>query len=240
MIRKLTTSFVLLISTALTVHSQNKEEATMRPAQWLGIWDYKNSIQSFNMDSMGYGDLPTSVEYRGIPVEAVKWEDKAGKHIVLLTQTGPFREKQVEEVINEKAELYAYQFTYSDSSKTWLKQWKVYDFVECFGVDMYIGFYSRSMTITDIDKDGIAEVTILYTSSCRGDVSPATKKLIMYEGVDKYAIRGETVICNATDLNQKKGDSDTADQKLKDKKEFYDFAMKRWNAFLCDEFKQYR
>ena len=42
----------------------------------------------------------------------------------------------------------------------------------------------------DLDADGVAEVTFQYTLQCTSDLSPATRKLILREGKDKYAIRG--------------------------------------------------
>jgi hypothetical protein len=32
----------------------------------------------------------------------------------------------------------------------------------------------------------------MYKNSCHGDVSPVPTKIIMYEGIKKYALRGES------------------------------------------------
>ena len=51
-------------------------------------------------------------------------------------------------------------------------------------------FINNSLTITDLDDDGIAESTFLYKLSCRSDVSPSILKLMMHENDNKYALRG--------------------------------------------------
>ena len=37
----------------------------------------------------------------------------------------------------------------------------------------------------------------MYRTTCRGDVSPSTQKIIMYEGARKYAARGTTRVVMA-------------------------------------------
>ncbi len=237
--------FSLIISIFLVqnLYSQtpfiDEKEKVMQPVLWLGIWDAENS-QSFKIDSIGFGELPQEIEYRGVPVEIVRWRDTLGSNILLLTQTGAFNNKnssgEISEVINDKAEINAFHFI--NSGNGFKRQWKLYDFIECDGVDMYAGFLPHSLTITDIDNDGVAEVTFLYKLVCRGDASPAEQKLIMYEGSDKYALRGETRICLG-ELNEYYGGSFKADEKLLNKSDFYNFAKKRWELFKCDDWKSF-
>ena len=55
-------------------------------------------------------------------------------------------------------------------------------------------FHDAARTITDLDGDGIAEVTFAYELSCRSDVSPGTYKLLVLENGRKYILRGETTV----------------------------------------------
>ncbi len=215
---------------------RDKEES-MKSTLWLSISDFKNS--TLKLDSIGFGEIPKEIEYRGIVVEALKWADSSGTNILLLTQTGGFNFKDTTGEINAKAEINAYLFTKKKSEKTYSRLWKLYDLVVCFGVDMYAGFYQRGLTITDIDKDGFAEITFIYKLSCRGDVSPATQKLILYEKTDKYAMRGETLIrAGNPKINNK--NNFTPDDKLKTKTDFFEFAKKRWATIGEDDYKQFR
>jgi len=54
--------------------------------------------------------------------------------------------------------------------------------------------------VTDLNKDGKAEVWVMYKVSCQGDVSPIPMKIIMYQDNKKFALRGTTrVKVSATD-----------------------------------------
>jgi hypothetical protein len=55
-------------------------------------------------------------------------------------------------------------------------------------------FHDAARTVTDLDGDGIAEVTFAYELACRSDVSPGTYKLLLLENGKKYILRGETVV----------------------------------------------
>lgn len=51
--------------------------------------------------------------------------------------------------------------------------------------------------MTDINNNGIVEVSVPYYLGCRGDVSYDEMKVVMYEGQQKFAVRGNSAICNA-------------------------------------------
>lgn len=214
-----------------------EKEESMQSTLWLSISDYKNS--TVKIDSIGFGDIPKEIDYRGIIVEALKWTDSLGTNILLLTQTGGFTFKDTTGEVNARAELNAYLFTKKKSEKTFSRHWKLYDFIVCYGVDYYAGYYQHSLSITDLDKDGFAEITFIYKLSCRGDTSPATQKLIMYEKNEKYAMRGETLI-RAGDPKISSKNNFTPEVKLKNKQDFFEFAKKRWETIGEDDYKQFR
>lgn len=56
--------------------------------------------------------------------------------------------------------------------------------------DITCAFIENSTTITDLDKDGFAEVKLQYSLACRSDVSPATMKIMIYENGEKYSLSG--------------------------------------------------
>lgn len=234
--------FALIIICVPIIHygqqtTLREKEESMQSSLWLSISDFKNS--TIKIDSIGFWDIPKEIEYRGIIVEALKWTDSLGINILLLTQTGAFNFKDSIGEINAKAEINAYLFVKKNSEKTYNRLWKLYDFVICFGVDMYAGFYQHSLTITDLDKDGFAETTFIYKLSCRGDVSPATQKLIMYEKTDKYAMRGETLI-RGGDPKINSTNNFKTEPKLKTKIDFFEFTKTRWSTIWEDDYKQFR
>lgn len=133
--------------------------------------------------------LPKQIDYSGHITNAVTWKDGLGVNFVLTTETGAYksRDKDGEEVKN--AELYAYHFVSKGDSTKLL--WRVYDYSKDCSFDVSVAFIKNAFKITDLDKDGTAEVWVMYENQCTSDVSPAPTKIVMYEGNNKYAVRGE-------------------------------------------------
>lgn len=141
--------------------------------------------QSSGIKNIEYGISKLSrsfIDYEGTIVGMAKWDDNMGSNVLLVTETemkgGEFRHK----------ELYGYHYiTANDEYKL---IWKINDFVKDCPVDLTLSYIDKSISITDLDNNGIAESSFLYRMSCKGDVSPDDMKLIMHEGETKYAIRG--------------------------------------------------
>jgi hypothetical protein len=53
-------------------------------------------------------------------------------------------------------------------------------------------FLSGSVTVTNADEDAQGELTFGYVTRCAGDISPSSMKVLMLEGKQKYALRGES------------------------------------------------
>lgn len=212
----------------------------LEPDIWLEIWDEESSSKTLNIEKVSYNDIPKYLDFRGTVVEALKWEDALGENILIQTVTGHFKWKDYVEGTDEfmyqdKAELFAYLFIKSKSDSEYKLSWRIYDYTECFGVDWYNGFVPKATTITDLDNNGIAEISIPYVLICRGGMDPGTMKIIMYEGDEKYALRGRTrLLCeNATPYGGEFSESDN----LKDNLVFQAFLIKHWNSNKCENGK---
>ncbi|HUJ59547.1 MAG TPA: hypothetical protein VLX92_13670 [Kofleriaceae bacterium] len=71
----------------------------------------------------------------------------------------------------------------------------VRDFVEdCYMNAATATFVDDAFGVTDLDGNGIAEVTYGYQLACRSDVRPATYKLLMVQNGAKYILRGSSRI----------------------------------------------
>jgi hypothetical protein len=147
----------------------------------------------------------TRLPHRGAIVAGRQWRDSDGEHTLLLTQTGklPTRVPAAYLPLPDEpafdAEVYGYHYTHAAGAATTpggaaRLVWRTADFERGCQFDLYAGYLAEAVTITDLDRDGVAETTFLYTLACRSDVSPATRKLIMHEGAAKYAIRGTTAV----------------------------------------------
>jgi len=132
--------------------------------------------------------IPKAIKYTGHIINAVRWTDSLGDNIVLTTETGETKSKSIPDDDYRDAALYAYHYmVQGDSLKL---TWKVYDFTKDCPVDIRANFIANTFAITDLNKDGKAEVWLMYRTVCHGDVSPSNMKIIMYEDNKKFAIRG--------------------------------------------------
>jgi len=181
-------------------------------------------------------EIPSGVEYKGKIVASARWDDDNGDNILLVTET---KKKEVpdkkypEETVFEK-ELYGYHYILSGSSAKLL--WKIQDFEKDCMFDITLEYIPKSLSITDLNNNGIAESTFIYKMTCRGDVSPALFKLMMHENENKYAIRGEGIVKTPTEsygtgkMNVDKSFNDAPDEFLK-------YAKEQWNKFKFERFE---
>jgi hypothetical protein len=169
--------------------------------------------------------LPKEVKYPGKITYAVSWTDSLGLNYLFLTETGEYITKSPEGHDWKNAMLYAYHYIRKNDSKKLL--WRVYDYSKDCPFDISLKFIDKALNVTDLDKNGVAEVWLMYENQCTSDVSPAPTKIIMYEGNKKYAVRGENIIQISKD---RYGDGKyTLDESLKKGNPlFKQFAINLW------------
>lgn len=194
-----------------------------------------------NVEKIDSTQFPKSIKYEGFVKNAVRWKDKLGENIVITTETGYHINKKFEHETDDgsDAELFAYHFIVSESE---IKQtWKVYDFISDCPVDIVASFVKNTFQVTDLNNNGIAETWLMYKTICHGDVSPCDMKIIMYEGQQKYAMRGESKVeVGILDNGEKQflGGSFKFDESFKKgPKIFKEFAQKLWNENLIEKWE---
>lgn len=146
-------------------------------------------------------DLPAGLlaQVKGKAILARRWTDKTGENIIVLAEgTENKHPKPIGNDIDQNGketpfyayykELYAAQFVKTDTG--YKAVWKLSDRMEDCELDMTAAFIKEALSVTDLNKNGIAETTVQYKLACRSDVSPAYMKLIMHEDKVKYALRG--------------------------------------------------
>ncbi|HEY7767311.1 M949_RS01915 family surface polysaccharide biosynthesis protein [Longimicrobium sp.] len=148
--------------------------------------------------------LPPNADVTGNVVDGARWRDAKGENVVVLAETGEFPSASAcdSDPQCRDAEIRAYHFARNGSA--WKRLWLVTDFQRQCDFDLIAEFVKGSLSVTDLDHDGVGESTFLYALTCTSDVSPSTLKLIMHEGQAKYAIRG------TTDLSAMLGTSEDA------------------------------
>ncbi len=182
-------------------------------------------------------DIPESLEYSGKIVASAKWEDKNGVNLIIITETKE-KTKKLSEAEIEKGnyigdelsskELFGYHYILKGNSSEAL--WKIQDFMKNCDADLTLEYIKKSLSITDLNNNGIAESTFLYRLGCMSDVSPLGYKLIMHEGKDKYAIRGtQKVIYEGVEPY---GGETNIDKSFDNAPEgFLEYAKKEWKKF---------
>jgi len=133
--------------------------------------------------------LPKTLKFKGAVKEAWQWKDKLGDNILITSIVKPY--PAVPDTENEDehtSELHAFHYIKKDTAYKLL--WPLSDAVKNCPFDIALEFINDAITITDLDKDGIAETKVQYKIVCRSDVSPAGMKLVMHEDTVKYALRG--------------------------------------------------
>ncbi len=66
------------------------------------------------------------------------------------------------------------------------------DFAKECPLYIQVNFIRNTFAVTDLNKNGKAEVWLMYKTACRSDVSPANMKIVMYEGNKKYMQEEQT------------------------------------------------
>lgn len=175
-------------------------------------------------------DIPATIKHEGKIIQATAWEDEAGKHYIILAETGTFYSSEHSEYgdSNANEELFAYH--YIQSADSIMPLWRVMDYTYDCQLDHVAKFCKESLTITDLDSNGTPEITFMYKTACAGDVSPLNLKLIMYEGKTKYIIRGNTQVF--IDETKRLPSSYVIDISFKSAPSvFLEYAKKHWKKF---------
>ncbi|QNH61946.1 M949_RS01915 family surface polysaccharide biosynthesis protein [Hymenobacter sediminicola] len=163
-----------------------------------------NSAAPIVAEKVLLAHLPAQLRLPGQLLEAWRWTDSQGENLLVVFRTvtksrqqlaaAPPDSSDVQDIedFERSAQLTARQYVLAGG--TYKELWRLQDAVQDCPFDMWLGPLPGATSITDLDKDGQTETTLLYKLTCRSDVSPSGLKLIMREGAAKYALRGQMVV----------------------------------------------
>ncbi|WP_259017103.1 M949_RS01915 family surface polysaccharide biosynthesis protein [Emticicia fluvialis] len=84
---------------------------------------------------------------------------------------------------------------------------EVVDFEKDCPVDNQLALIDEAFEVTDLDKNGYAEIMFMYKTGCKGDLSPSGLKLIVLQNGKKAAIRGKSLIKGFKNTDEKQQDA---------------------------------
>jgi hypothetical protein len=113
---------------------------------------------------------------------AIEFSDKNGRNVVSFTAAGSFSGGSA------SRQLQITAITIEGGAVTEL--WKVNDGVKDCDFAGEARVPHASVAVTDVDKDGVAEVAFAMLLGCRNEPSPLTLKVFVVESGTKYVIRG--------------------------------------------------
>lgn len=209
---------------------------------WILILGFSIASQSqIQMLAFDQSALPKEIHYKGEVVAGARWLDRNGENLLILCET-----EKVSKLVPRSSKYFGFEkwgvtaelhgYHYVKVKKKFKLLWEVFDSANTCPFDLFLTFLLNSLTITDLDNNGIAESTFLYKKGCRSDLSPDQLKLILHEGKAKYAIRGKTRV-RLGGPDEKVGGQKTVDSSFdRAPKAFLDHALQQWNAFVEEKF----
>ncbi len=172
------------------------------------------------------GKAPPDAPVVGKLQAALAWTDKYGRGALVIGKTQHDKPERI------TAMLVANLLRWEGDAWTTERQFKE-RIADC-AFDVTLKPFTGSWSITDLDKNGIAEVTFAYHTGCRSDVSPITHKVLMTTSdkagaTVKYALRGYTRVLG-------EGGNFKADPAFKQAPAaFLDHAAKVWAATVTEK-----
>ena len=131
--------------------------------------------------------LPKGVSYTGNVVYSTRWKDKAGEHLFIATEWDVVQQTDSAGVQLRSAWLAARHYLLQDSTVlTWTESDSI---IDCQHM-LYNGFVNSQFNVTDMDRDGVAEVWMMIKKFCRSDTSPADLQLVIHEREQRYTMIG--------------------------------------------------
>lgn len=168
--------------------------------------------------------VPAALVHTGTIAGGMRWRDKSGENWLLLSRLIAYGAD------SRSAYLFADHYVIAKGARRRLVV-AVRDHLDRCQFDLVARFVPASFDVTDLDGDGIGEVTFAYELGCRTGVSPIPLKLLTLEGGDKYIIRGNTRVDESPSVHL--GGARTIDASFaRGPKPFLAHADKLWAAIV--------
>ncbi len=149
------------------------------------------NVKGFEASRIQAAEIPETIIYEGKVQDVYRWQDKSGDNIFFVSVKGPYPDNDKGEAgeVGKTAEIFAVHYL-KDSSADYRAIWRMKDQELSCPLDITTELIPGSLTVTDLDQNGVGEVKFQYALACRSDVSPASMKLVMEENGKQYSLVG--------------------------------------------------
>lgn len=149
--------------------------------------------------------LPEEIQLLQNVSLAVRWTDSLGDNVIVTTQKTQrpsddviFRrnarglsDKGISDYFKESPTFAYHFFIQNDTANL---SWKAAGSVKSCDVNTKGNKVKNSLVVTDLDKNKIAEVWLIYKAFCIDDEVPNGMKIIMYENGKRYMLNGTRIL----------------------------------------------
>lgn len=128
------------------------------------------------------------------PLQAVHFRDREGEGLFILSRMDDqVRDDESGEDL-DRVILTATLYGRNNVNDAFKARWKIENETDCPGLDLDVGFYIDVSGASDLNKDGVAELTVASHAFCGGGVDPHELRVELREGQASYAIVGQSLI----------------------------------------------
>ncbi len=131
-------------------------------------------------------ELPAGINVQGTFEQAWKFDDKNGTNYIVFSAKRWETPPQ-----SRNAMLYADEWVVPDKGAP-KKLLPVTELVEDCPLALTALFHDNALELTDLNKDGVGEITFGYEVGCRSDVSADKYKVLTLVAGTMYILRGQT------------------------------------------------
>lgn len=169
----------------------------------------QNKIELLPFDAKA---LPVAVEYRGTILDGKRWKDSNGENYFILSRTAD-KIETIDGVQKKTAFIYGFHYAGSESAYQLLR--KIAEpLKECAAPLSDIYLLEQSLSVTDNDNDGKAEVAFLHATVCNAtNDDPIPVQLTLLEDGERYTMLGTAAVVLAADNRATGGTAGTEVQK---------------------------
>lgn len=143
---------------------------------------------------VGQGSLPRTVRATGSLDAAWTYGDRNGLNYVLFSSQHGTGGPGPDGSPSPNAWLYVDHWVVPATGKPRLVRTVRQQVEDCGMGQLTAQFHGDAFGVTDLDADGLAEITLAYEYGCRSDVRSNDLKLLVLENGAKYILRGTTRI----------------------------------------------